>query len=123
MDIARYGALSLTENAGAIISGSARFECKAIPKTRTMQRRERNVVVETMLSERDMDLLHNLKALRMTFAKQLGKPAFVVFSDATLMDMAQKRPGTKDEMLDVSGVGEVKFQRFGKAFLDAVAGQ
>jgi len=58
----------------------------------------------------------------MDFAKQLGKPAFVVFSDATLIDMVTKRPTNREEMLDVSGVGPSKYDRFGEAFLAEIAG-
>jgi len=53
-------------------------------------------------------------------ARSGGKPAFVVFSDATLMDMVRKTPADREEMLDVSGVGETKFDRYGEAFLDAI---
>jgi len=45
----------------------------------------------------------------------------VVFSDATLIDMAAKRPDNAEAMLDVSGVGAVKFERFGPAFLEIIA--
>jgi len=56
----------------------------------------------------------------MEFSREIGKPAFVVFSDATLMDMVAKIPSTREEMLDVSGVGETKFDRYGEAFLDTI---
>jgi len=56
----------------------------------------------------------------MEFAREIGKPAFVVFSDATLMDMVRKTPTDRSEMLEVSGVGETKFDRYGEAFLDAI---
>ena len=63
-------------------------------------------------------LLAKLKALRLDIAKEEGVPAFVVFSDATLVDMCQKRPRTDDEMLDVSGVGQVKLERYARRFLE-----
>ena len=56
----------------------------------------------------------------MEIARDLGKPAYIVFSDATLIDMAQKRPDTPDAMLDVSGVGNVKYEKFGPAFLEVL---
>ena len=49
-----------------------------------------------------------------------GVPPFVVFSDATLRDMAKRRPRNKMEMLAVSGVGQVKFERYGEAFLSVL---
>ena len=49
-------------------------------------------------------------------------PAYVVFSNATLADMAAKAPQTMDDFLDVSGVGEIKAARYGEAFLKVIAG-
>ena len=65
-------------------------------------------------------MLAKLKGLRREMARDLGKPAYIIFSDATLIDMAQKRPMDRRQMLNVSGVGETKFERFGEAFLEAI---
>ena len=65
----------------------------------------------------DSRLLTALKALRKRLAEQESVPAFVVFSNATLEDMAKKQPKTMAEFLTVSGVGAVKAQRYGTAFL------
>jgi ATP-dependent DNA helicase RecQ len=65
----------------------------------------------------DGGLLGELKKLRLEIAKESGVPAFVVFSDATLRDMCRKKPRSKAELLAVSGVGQVKLERYGKAFL------
>ncbi|MDY4509184.1 MAG: DNA helicase RecQ [Candidatus Faecousia sp.] len=81
---------------------------------------------ETALRERfpqsgtviaDSKLLANLKALRKRLAEKEKVPAFVIFSNATLEDMAKKQPKTMDEFLTVSGIGRVKAQRYGTAFL------
>ncbi len=61
-----------------------------------------------------------LKALRTNIAKEEGVPAFMVFSNTTLMDMAQRKPKTKAQMLKVNGVGELKLKRYGDAFLNAI---
>lgn len=58
--------------------------------------------------------------MRMDVAKAEGVPAYVVFSNATLSDMAAKRPKSMWEFLDVSGVGEYKAERYGRAFLDSI---
>ena len=65
----------------------------------------------------DSALLADLKALRTTLAKKDQVPAYVIFSNATLEDMAKKQPKTMAEFLTVSGVGAVKAQRYGDAFL------
>lgn len=67
------------------------------------------------------DLLGALKELRMQLAQKEHVPAYIIFSNATLVDMAIKAPRTMDEFLQVSGVGEVKARRFGEEFLAVIA--
>ncbi|MBK8533035.1 MAG: HRDC domain-containing protein [Flavobacteriales bacterium] len=66
------------------------------------------------------DLLAVLKELRRNIAKQMGKPAYVVFSDASLIDMAEKQPTNLYEFRLVNGVGDYKAQQFGTRFLAAI---
>jgi len=66
----------------------------------------------------DVDLFEQLRELRQSIAKSEDVPAYVVFGDKTLKEMAAKSPQTKAEMLDVSGIGEVKFERYGAQFLE-----
>ena len=70
--------------------------------------------------EADGGLLAALKALRFRLAQEAGVPAYVVFSNATLADMAALRPLDMGEFLQVSGVGRVKAERYGEAFLNAI---
>lgn len=65
-------------------------------------------------------LFAGLKRLRLSLARENGVPPYIIFSDRTLTDMCRKLPRTKEEMLQVTGVGEVKFERFGKAFLEEI---
>ena len=75
------------------------------------------------LDEADLQLFERLRALRSRIAAGAGLPAYMVFSNATLADMAQKRPSTDDELLEVSGVGAAKASRYGAAFLSCIAGK
>lgn len=68
-------------------------------------------------------LFERLKTLRRQLAVQRDVPAYVVFSDATLFAMATQRPTTEDELLSVPGVGPTKLERYGRAFLEVLAGQ
>ena len=70
----------------------------------------------------DGELFEVLRKLRREIANEQSVPAFVVFSDSTLRDMCAKRPGTREEFLDVSGVGEIKLEKYGEQFLNAIAG-
>ncbi|WP_370457965.1 RecQ family ATP-dependent DNA helicase [Adlercreutzia sp. ZJ176] len=65
----------------------------------------------------DDELFERLRALRKSLADAMGKPPYVVFSDATLRDMCAKRPATDEELLEVSGVGLAKLKRYGEDFL------
>jgi ATP-dependent DNA helicase RecQ len=67
--------------------------------------------------EAEEGLFHALRAVRRRFAEEANVPPFVIFSDATLREMASRRPRTRVEMLNVGGVGQVKYERYGEAFL------
>ena len=71
-------------------------------------------------SRTDEPLLAALKALRFRIAQEQGVPAYIVFSNATLRYWAAKRPGSMQELLEVSGVGHVKAERYGAAFLNEI---
>jgi ATP-dependent DNA helicase RecQ len=66
----------------------------------------------------DEALFESLRYLRKELADAQRVPAYIVFSDKVLMELAARRPATEREMLAVSGVGPAKMQRYGKAFLD-----
>jgi len=75
----------------------------------------------TLQSEDELEIssdFEKFRALRMQIAQDRGVPAYIVFSDKTLKEMANKLPTTKNKMLQVSGVGEVKFERYGEEFLE-----
>ncbi|HSM89434.1 MAG TPA: HRDC domain-containing protein, partial [Desulfobacterales bacterium] len=65
-------------------------------------------------------LFERLRQLRLEISKELGVPPYVVFHDKTLKEMAARRPSTRAELLQVSGVGERKAEQYGERFLDAI---
>ncbi len=69
------------------------------------------------LEDGERDLFEALRALRMEIAREEKVPPYIVFSDKTLIQMARLRPGNRNEMLKVSGVGEYKFDKYGNRFL------
>ena len=72
-------------------------------------------------TQRD-DLFERLRVVRKQLADEQNVPAYVIFTDTTLEDMARQRPVTPDALRNVSGVGERKLQLFGKRFLDEIVG-
>ena len=73
------------------------------------------------LDEKQKELYALLKAKRLEIAREENVPPYIVCTDRTLMDMCVKAPQTKEEMLRVSGVGENKFGKYGRQFLDCIA--
>jgi len=74
------------------------------------------------LTEAAGDLYDHLVALRKRLADEKSLPAYIVFGNATLADMAALKPQTKEEMLEVKGVGEKKYETYGHIFLEAIRG-
>ena len=68
----------------------------------------------------DRELFDLLRQLRRNVAAERGVPAYIVFSDATLRDMARQRPSTKARLLEVRGIGQQKLADFGERFLDCI---
>jgi len=79
--------------------------------------------VHASFSEADVELFESLRALRKRIADGEGVPAYIVFSDAVLRQMAEQRPRTRDGMLALSGIGPVKYERYGEVFLQALRGE
>ncbi len=119
-DPERMGALRMTEAARPILRGEEAIELrldtfeKALGKGRP--------VVKAEVDEEDADLLSALKARRRTIAEAQGMPAYIVFTDRTLIEMARARPQTLDDMAQISGVGAKKLESYGAAFLEVITG-
>jgi len=71
----------------------------------------------TYFDDYDAEIYDRLRELRAQIASENGIPPYIVFSDKTLKDLSAKKPATKEGMLEVHGIGEVKFERYGEAFL------
>ena len=121
-DIADYSALKLKSAAGAVLRGETELHF-ARPRARAKAEKKRRLPRSVALtgSDVDADLFERLRELRREIAAEHEVPAYVVFSDKTLADMAARRPQDRDEFLDVFGVGEAKLDRYGEAFLEAIA--
>lgn len=127
-----FGTIDFLAEKEYISSDNETEVLKLLPKSRdVLFGRERLVMKKVENSEKvvkthrpevpvNSDLLDALKALRKGIASKKSVPAYVIFTDATLIDMCKKCPETPDEMLEVSGVGRTKLEKFGKQFLEEI---
>ncbi|MBV2359246.1 DNA helicase RecQ [Thalassococcus sp. CAU 1522] len=117
-DADRHGALVMTDRARPILRG----EDTITLRRDALQRTERRPAVRQMVSEDDAPLLSALKAKRRALAEAAQVPAYVIFNDRTLIEMAETRPQTLDALARINGVGAKKLERYGDAFLAVIAG-
>lgn len=85
------------------------------------QKKKAAAAKDAPLPPADEKLLAALKDLRKNLAMRQSIPAYVVFTDATLVDMCRLKPKTQEEFIEVSGVGQAKSQRYGEVFLAVIA--
>lgn len=112
--------LRVTPYGMRVIRGEARVELSLYVAPQRGKTGRQKAEQRQITSDPTEQLFEQLKAVRKAEADRTGVPAYVVFSDATLTDMARRRPRTIDELLQVSGVGERKSVRYGKRFIGAI---
>ena len=113
-NITQHSALQLTEAARPILRGEAPLML-AVPRLVTVKPKYNNQ--KSYGGNYDRKLFAKLRKLRKAIADEENIPPYVVFNDATLIEMAEQMPLTASEMLSVNGVGHRKLERFGKPFL------
>ncbi|WP_409499668.1 DNA helicase RecQ [Mannheimia glucosida] len=115
-NIANHSALQLTESARPFLRGEKPLQL-ALPRLGISA----TAFVQKQASHRyDKDLFARLRFLRKQIADLENIPPYIVFNDATLQEMAEFLPTSKVEMLEINGVGERKFERFGQAFMSLI---
>ena len=117
-----YPVLALTDQSLGLLRseiGATLYAAKVPEKTRPARRSGQS---DADWEGVDHALFQKLRDLRRSIAQENEVPAYVVFNDATLRDMARRRPTTPSEMLEVKGVGPQKLQAFGEVFLECVVG-
>jgi ATP-dependent DNA helicase RecQ len=115
----RHGALRMTEAARPILRGEASV---TLCRDTVVAAGDQEPVVRAQVAEEDAGLLALLKARRRALAEAQNVPAYVVFPDRTLIEMAERKPATLDQMAGITGVGAKKLESYGKAFLEVITG-
>ncbi|MEJ6640180.1 MAG: DNA helicase RecQ [Octadecabacter sp.] len=118
-DAERHGALRMTQKARPILRDEETIQLRRD----TIKAAKSGPKIKQMVSEEDAPLLSALKAKRRAFAEQIGGPAYIIFNDRTLIEMAEKRPRDLDDMARIGGVGAKKLDSYGAAFLEVINGE
>ena len=113
-NIAMHSALQLTEAARPVLRGELPLQL-AVPRLPSLK--PRHTSQKSYGGNYDRKLFAKLRKLRKAIADEENVPPYVVFNDATLIEMAEQMPLTASEMLSVNGIGQKKLERFGKPFL------
>jgi ATP-dependent DNA helicase RecQ len=119
-DVAGYGGLSVSRDGQALLRGEGKFEYRAVAP-RGAARRERAAVSTEAITLEQSTLLVALKKLRLRIAGEKHLPAYLIFSDKTLLEMARHAPRNLHEFAMINGVGSSKLRDFGQAFVEVIA--
>ncbi|MDH5354590.1 MAG: DNA helicase RecQ [Gammaproteobacteria bacterium] len=109
-----HGGLRLTQRAKPLLAGEESLHLREVIDT---GRIARSGTSRTVIEQTNQPLFERLRSLRKTIADENGVPPYVIFHDKTLHEMAAIQPLDLEHMSEISGVGEKKLERFGKAFL------
>ncbi|HUO82306.1 MAG TPA: DNA helicase RecQ [Gammaproteobacteria bacterium] len=119
-DIAAWSVLKLTQRAGALLRGEETLEL-ARPRIREKAKKKKLPRSAAPLEPAELEVFESLRALRKRLADEQGVPPYVVFGDASLVEMSRNKPATAAEFLEITGVGQVKLERYGQIFMRALA--
>jgi ATP-dependent DNA helicase RecQ len=137
LDIQGYGGLSVTAQGFALLQGERSFHYRKDTLRRAGRTARRpgpgqepspaaemppdEALPHEVLSGADARLLERLKELRLSIARERGVPAYVVFHDRSLQDMARRRPCSHDAFAEIHGVGATKLAKFAEPFVALIA--
>ncbi|KAB0268314.1 DNA helicase RecQ [Microvirga brassicacearum] len=121
LELSEYGRWTITERGVAVLKGLEPVELRADVLMKPRERKSRRgVMAAESVVPGDDPLLLALKTLRTRLAKEEAVPAYVIFSDRSLVDMAVKRPKSAGAFGEIHGVGQAKLDRYADAFLTVV---
>jgi ATP-dependent DNA helicase RecQ len=126
VDVDGHGGLRLDESCRPVLRGERRLELRRAPRSAPAAARRRSrrggtgPLDESELTPEDRHLWRELRSARKRLAEARRVPPYVIFSDATLVDMLQRRPMNRETLMEVSGVGQHKLDNYGDTFLEVI---
>jgi ATP-dependent DNA helicase RecQ len=122
IDPERHGAWRLTEAARAVLRGETKIEMRKDAVAARSSSRSAGSAPAALVQEDDEALFTALRTVRTKLATEQNVPAYMVFADRTLIDMATKKPRNLDDLATCYGIGGKKLNRYGEAFLEVLRG-
>ena len=122
VDVEKYGSLRLTAAARPVLRGESTVELRrdTLPARKPRRDREARDRAQAVLGPGSQALFDALRAHRRALAERQGVPPYVIFHDASLVEMAVRRPRSLAEFASITGVGATKLERYGETFVDVI---
>ena len=121
INIKKFGCLQITKSGLEVLKDDKYFNYKEIifkaPKT---SKKNKNTKEVLNIDNNDLQILTSLKELRLNIAREKSIPAFVIFPDSSLIEMAKIKPQNLQEMIKINGVGPSKLKKYGTSFLEVI---
>jgi ATP-dependent DNA helicase RecQ len=108
-----YGVLKLTEKVRPLLKGECTIQLKVQKSTKSKQAQKSKPSIENDLTTEEQANFEKLRQQRALWAKERGVPSFVIFHDASLMDIARRNPKNSNQLLEVNGIGKTKLELYG----------
>jgi ATP-dependent DNA helicase RecQ len=112
-----YGVLKLTEKARPLLKGECTIQLKVQKSTKSKQAQKSKPAIENDLTTEEQANFEKLRQQRALWAKERGVPSFVIFHDASLMDIARRNPKNSNQLLEVNGIGKTKLELYGEQII------
>jgi ATP-dependent DNA helicase RecQ len=121
-DMNDHGGLKLTDPGAELLRGKGAIQLRFEEKpARGERKKSRSPAADiTLENEADKELFHQLRALRLSIAREQNLPPYVIFHDRTLMEMALQKPAGIEEFSRIGGVGQSKLEKYGEIFLKTI---
>lgn len=120
-----YGGVRLTGKSRAVLSGKEAISLRKLPRKAGVTSAPKKPATHSSSASESLDdnetrLFEVLRKLRHTLAREQNVPSYVIFHNAALIDMAKTKPADAEAMSAISGIGQVKLERYGAVFLEAI---
>jgi len=120
INMERYGALELTEKSRPLLRGETQLQARKQLRPEPGKKQPKKSSAKSELRSIDEPIFQALRELRTKLAEQQGVPPYVIFADSALTEMSRLRPLSEDAFRYINGVGEIKLERYGKAFMEVI---